>query len=760
MSRVVMSFVDHPPDWLKEVAGGLREFLDLEPGAPRPKANQQKQDQRGLVVPGYKYLGPFNGLDKGQPVNKADEVAREHDLEYNKLLEAGDNPYLKYNHADSEFQEKLQDDKSWGGNLGKAVFQAKKRVLEPFGLVEETPAKTAPGKKRPLESPWRSPDSSTGTGKKGDQPSRKRLNFDPPQDGSSEAAPSGGGEGAAPSGNMATDIVATGAGAPMGDAQQGSDGVGNASGDWHCDSQWMGDRVITKSTRTWVLPSYNNHIYKEINSTGNGLNGRQRLLWIQHSLGDILTLTASTATGALETGNDSSTTTGASDPRPCTSKSSTSKSKKSPLKTRPPPSPTTSPPLFTHFAGAEISAAVRPRQRDRRMPAGLPPGGLYASAVRLCNAKQRRYKNHPTERSSFWCLEYFPSKMLRTGNNFEFVYKFEDVPFYCLDFHPARVCGNWPILWWTLICTVSTRRERWERLAAARFFPVIMPSSTKTSFPASTSGLRATTPRLNARIVLTWMPPARPTPCGWTDLSTRPSRCLTVWPTSKAKTATSLRWRILSSSTTNRPIPVVRLSYRFKTSSSPKKTRRLRPILWPLSKTTPWRLTSNPAVKTRSWALTPEPWFPERFGWKETFTYRAPFGPKFPIRAPTSILLRPWEDSDCRNLLPCANQKHPGTFVRDHLLGQPVRAHHAVPRPDRSPWRWSGSCRRRTASAGTRSCSTPTTHQRLPESHSRGLCSRFLGRIPGHQVYRYPLPYPNLCNPNPSIQTSVTLIPQ
>lgn len=431
-----MSFVDHPPDWLKEVAGGLREFLDLEPGAPRPKANQQKQDQRGLVVPGYKYLGPFNGLDKGQPVNKADEVAREHDLEYNKLLEAGDNPYLKYNHADSEFQEKLQDDKSWGGNLGKAVFQAKKRVLEPFGLVEETPAKTAPGKKRPLESPWRSPDSSTGTGKKGDQPSRKRLNFDPPQDGSSEAAPSGGGEGAAPSGNMATDIVATGAGAPMGDAQQGSDGVGNASGDWHCDSQWMGDRVITKSTRTWVLPSYNNHIYKEINSTGNGLNGSayfgystpwgyfdfnrfhshwsprdwQRLInnhWgfrpkaMHVKIFNIQVKEVTTQDQTTTVANNLTST-------------------------------------IQVFADTEYQLPyVQGNATEGCLPAFPPEVFTLPQYGYATLNSDGTNKNHPTERSSFWCLEYFPSKMLRTGNNFEFVYKFEDVPFH-VGFSPSQ----------------------------------------------------------------------------------------------------------------------------------------------------------------------------------------------------------------------------------------------------------------------------------------------------------------------------------
>lgn len=39
--------------------------------------------KRGLVLPGYKYLGPLNSLDKGKPVNEADSIAYDHDLAYN-----------------------------------------------------------------------------------------------------------------------------------------------------------------------------------------------------------------------------------------------------------------------------------------------------------------------------------------------------------------------------------------------------------------------------------------------------------------------------------------------------------------------------------------------------------------------------------------------------------------------------------------------------------------------------------------------------
>ena len=39
------------------------------------------------------------------------------------------------------------------------------------------------------------------------------------------------------------------------------------------------------------------------------------------------------------------------------------------------------------------------------------------------------------DRNAFYCLEYFPSQMLRTGNNFEMVYSFEKVPFHSMYAH-------------------------------------------------------------------------------------------------------------------------------------------------------------------------------------------------------------------------------------------------------------------------------------------------------------------------------------
>lgn len=421
-----MSFVDHPPDWLEEVGEGLREFLGLEAGPPKPKPNQQHQDQaRGLVLPGYNYLGPGNGLDRGEPVNRADEVAREHDISYNEQLEAGDNPYLKYNHADAEFQEKLADDTSFGGNLGKAVFQAKKRVLEPFGLVEEG-AKTAP------------------TGKRIDDhfPKRKKARTEedskPSTSSDAEAGPSGSQQlqiPAQPASSLGADTMSAGGGGPMGDNNQGADGVGNASGDWHCDSTWMGDRVVTKSTRTWVLPSYNNHQYREIKS--GSVDGSNANAYFGYS----------TPWGYFDFNRFHSHWSPRDwqrlinnywgfRPRSLRVKIFNIQVKEVTVQDS-----------TTTIANNLTSTVQVFTDDDYQLPYVVgngTEGCLPAFPPQVFTLPQYGYATlnrdnteNPTERSSFFCLEYFPSKMLRTGNNFEFTYNFEEVPFHS-SFAPSQ----------------------------------------------------------------------------------------------------------------------------------------------------------------------------------------------------------------------------------------------------------------------------------------------------------------------------------
>lgn len=415
-------------DWIgKKYAQGAAEYWDLKAGPPAPK-KARKDDARGLVLPGYKYLGPGNGLDKGEPVNNADAAALEHDKAYDAQLKAGDNPYLKYNHADAEFQEKLQDDSSFGANLGRGVFQAKKRLLEPLGLVEDS--KTGPVKRPHPDQ--ESPDSSSGIGKKGGQSARKKLDFD--QADRQEAAQSGA-EGTgnlqpgASSSDLVSDTMSGGGGAPMGDDNQGADGVGNSSGDWHCDSQWMGNTVTTHSTRTWLLPSYNNHQYLQINATDGlyGLNGNkyfgystpwgyfdfnrfhchfsprdwQRLVnnhWgfrpksMSVKLFNIQVKEVTQNDGTTTIANNLTST-------------------------------------VQVFTDDEYQLPyVLGNATEGCLPA-FPPEVFTLPQYGYATLNNRANGN-PVERSAFFCLEYFPSRMLRTGNNFEFVYQFEDVPFH------------------------------------------------------------------------------------------------------------------------------------------------------------------------------------------------------------------------------------------------------------------------------------------------------------------------------------------
>lgn len=68
-----------------------------------------------LTLPGYKYLGPGNDVDKGPPVNAIDAIAKKHDEDYEKvtmeLKETGDveEGKKKIQEADKKFIENLAD---------------------------------------------------------------------------------------------------------------------------------------------------------------------------------------------------------------------------------------------------------------------------------------------------------------------------------------------------------------------------------------------------------------------------------------------------------------------------------------------------------------------------------------------------------------------------------------------------------------------------------------------------------------------------
>nr|QKN88754.1 MAG: capsid protein [Dependoparvovirus sp.] len=214
----------------------------------------------------------------------------------------------------------------------------------------------------------------------------------------------------------------------LGGAQSGGDGVGNASGDWHCDSQWMGHTVRTTSTRTWCLPSYNNNLYKRIQNSGGDQNNSfigfstpwayfdfnrfhchwsprdwQRLVNNHYGFRprsmhvkvyNIQVKEVATVNSEKQiTNNLTSTVQIFADSQYA----------------------------LPYVTSSATEGSLPPFPADVFL---LPQYG-YCTLQAWANSQTRT-----TQRSAFYCLEYFPSKMLRTGDSFDFTYHFPDLPFH------------------------------------------------------------------------------------------------------------------------------------------------------------------------------------------------------------------------------------------------------------------------------------------------------------------------------------------
>lgn len=88
---------------------------------------------RDWSLPGYKYLGPGNKLDKGKPNNRNDNVAYHHDVAYDKYIKAGKNPYINYNDADEKAVNEFSFE-DYGGAAGKLFFKGKRAAWK-MGLL-------------------------------------------------------------------------------------------------------------------------------------------------------------------------------------------------------------------------------------------------------------------------------------------------------------------------------------------------------------------------------------------------------------------------------------------------------------------------------------------------------------------------------------------------------------------------------------------------------------------------------------------------
>lgn len=98
-----------------------------------PQLAAKKALGLGITVPGTKYIGPGNPMNLGKPVNKADALAYEHDMAYDKYIKSGipaKKVYGSYSKADQKLQKAADTTTPDGlaaylGMKAKQVFQPK-----------------------------------------------------------------------------------------------------------------------------------------------------------------------------------------------------------------------------------------------------------------------------------------------------------------------------------------------------------------------------------------------------------------------------------------------------------------------------------------------------------------------------------------------------------------------------------------------------------------------------------------------------------
>lgn len=92
---------------------------------------------KGFVLPGSKYIGPGNEMNKGKPVDRADANAYQHDVDYDNYLKKGHKArdvYLGWSDADARLLKNTKADTASGlaVNLGMGA----KKLLHKTGLTK------------------------------------------------------------------------------------------------------------------------------------------------------------------------------------------------------------------------------------------------------------------------------------------------------------------------------------------------------------------------------------------------------------------------------------------------------------------------------------------------------------------------------------------------------------------------------------------------------------------------------------------------
>ena len=95
---------------------------------------------KGFVLPGSKYIGPGNPMNRGSPKSKADALAYQHDVDYADYLKAGvkkKHLYTGYSDADArlmkESKKHLADDPS---AIATYAGMGAKKLLNKTGLTK------------------------------------------------------------------------------------------------------------------------------------------------------------------------------------------------------------------------------------------------------------------------------------------------------------------------------------------------------------------------------------------------------------------------------------------------------------------------------------------------------------------------------------------------------------------------------------------------------------------------------------------------
>lgn len=78
---MVVKVCGRSEQYIKRRQNALDSFM------AEPPPEQQPSGSRGIVLPGYRYLGPGNSLNRGPPVNALDAAAKKHDEKYHKITE-------------------------------------------------------------------------------------------------------------------------------------------------------------------------------------------------------------------------------------------------------------------------------------------------------------------------------------------------------------------------------------------------------------------------------------------------------------------------------------------------------------------------------------------------------------------------------------------------------------------------------------------------------------------------------------------------